>query len=90
MKDDRARISSLRKKGFEIESKPCAGYCGVRHNSRILMRMLKSPVMPLNAPVAFSGKRVCEAGVKPLEAQFTPLEVKETGHSGFLQASLAL
>lgn len=40
MKDDRKRISELREQGHVILSQPCDGRCGVKHNSRLLMRKL--------------------------------------------------
>lgn len=40
MKDDRKRISELRDQGHIILSQPCDGRCGVKHNSRLLMRKL--------------------------------------------------
>lgn len=47
MKDDRARISSLRKKGYVIEDKLCDGNCGMKHYSKPKMRRLES-TPPLN------------------------------------------
>ena len=40
MKDDRTRISELRRMGYAFESKPCNGRCGVRHNARLFMRRI--------------------------------------------------
>lgn len=40
MKDDRKIISVLKRKGFDIQSRPCDGRCGVNHKSRLLMRRL--------------------------------------------------
>lgn len=40
MKDDRSRISELRRMGYTFEDKPCDGRCGVKHNARLLMRRL--------------------------------------------------
>lgn len=48
MKDDRARISALRRKGYVINSMPCDGRCATNHKSRVLMRMLVSkPEIPM-------------------------------------------
>lgn len=47
MKDDRARISSLRKKGYVIGDKLCDGSCGMNHYSRPKMRRLEGKP-PLN------------------------------------------
>lgn len=40
MKDDRTRISELRRIGYEIDGKPCDRRCGVRHSSNVFMRKL--------------------------------------------------
>ena len=42
MKDDRTRISELRKQGYELESKPCDGRCKTKHTSTLFMRRLAS------------------------------------------------
>ena len=43
MKDDRARISALLKKGYQIVSdRYCDGSCGMRHNARVKLRRLVS------------------------------------------------
>ena len=44
MKDDRKRISELRKMGYEFDSPPCDKKCGINHSSRVVMRALvKTP-----------------------------------------------
>lgn len=44
MKDDRRRITDIRKKlqsrGFDIKSELCDGRCGTQHASRIFMRRI--------------------------------------------------
>lgn len=45
MKDDRARISSINKKGYKIISMMCDKSCGVNHSSQIVMRqMIERPI----------------------------------------------
>lgn len=54
MKDDRKRISELKDQGHVILSQPCDGRCGVKHNSRLLMRKLygnKKEIQPSYQPV---------------------------------------
>jgi hypothetical protein len=40
MKDDRTRISELRRLGYAFEEKVCDGRCGKKHNARLYMRKL--------------------------------------------------
>lgn len=52
MKDDRARLSAIRRKlapiGYEVQSKPCTIH---NHTSRILMRRItKAKPIPTNFP----------------------------------------
>ena len=48
MKDDRKRISELRKMGYEFDSPPCDKKCGINHSSRVVMRRLMAePTIPL-------------------------------------------
>ena len=42
MKDDRTRISELRKLGYTFDERLCDGRCNVSHNSKLLMRRLVS------------------------------------------------
>jgi len=42
MKDDRTRISELRKMGYTFDERLCDGRCNVSHNSKLLMRRLVS------------------------------------------------
>lgn len=46
MKDDRARISALRKKGYVIGDKLCTGTCGMKHYSKPKMRRLEGVPPP--------------------------------------------
>lgn len=49
IKDDRARISALNKKGYVINGeKWCEGACGVKHYAKLKMRRLEGKP-PLNA-----------------------------------------
>lgn len=42
MKDDRTRISELRRMGYTFDERGCDGRCNVSHNSKLLMRRLVS------------------------------------------------
>lgn len=39
-KDDRTRISELRKRGVKLDSKPCDGFCGTIHKRGLYKRLL--------------------------------------------------
>jgi len=39
-KDDRTRISELRKRGVKLDSKPCDGFCGTLHKRGLYKRLL--------------------------------------------------
>jgi len=63
MKDDRARITALNRKGFEIDSnKWCTGSCGMAHRSRVKLRRLVSqppvPRIPEVVIVEINGQRM--------------------------------
>ena len=48
MKDDRTRISELRKKGYVFDETPCDKRCGIIHSARLVMRkILKTPGIPV-------------------------------------------
>lgn len=40
IKDDRTRISELRRKGYEFDSRACDKRCGVQHAARLVMRRI--------------------------------------------------
>ncbi len=60
MKDDRARISALKKKGYVIDGEPCdsRAKCPKNHHSSVLMRKLIQAPKPEISPSLALSRRI--------------------------------
>ena len=72
IKDDRARITALNRKGYTIEGELCdsRANCGIQHSSKVFMRRLKDKLVVLKQSVSFKinpdGSRVAVIDLVPV------------------------